>query len=196
MSNDLTPHVGEISALLGRGTEYKGKLTFEGRVRVDGRFEGEVFSEGILIVGEGASIDATIDVGTLIVLGGVVRGAIRARELVELHAPCSVLGDIETERIFIGEGVHFEGRCQMNNGGASERHALGAKAPEAPPASGPSPDDTSEASPDDPSKASPAEVSDASPDGAAGSEGGAPPSAGRADDTEQAISIGRTDESE
>ncbi len=194
MSNDLTPHVGEISALLGRGTEYKGKLTFEGRVRVDGRFEGEVFSEGILIVGEGASIDATIDVGTLIVLGGVVRGAIRARELVELHAPCSVLGDIETERIFIGEGVHFEGRCQMKNGAASEQHPLEtAKGSPSEPA--PEADASSDASP---VTASTPDASLVEPSGGSPADEGVdqPVPAGRSDDTEQAISIGRTDESE
>lgn len=121
---DLTPGLGEIAALLGRGTEYRGKLTFEGRVRVDGRFEGEVYSEGILIVGEGAEIDATIDVGTLIVLGGVVRGTIHARELVELHTHARVHADIETARIFVGEGAHFDGRCQMRGGGQPERHAM------------------------------------------------------------------------
>ena len=35
---------GEITTLLGRGATFEGKLTFEGTVRIDGRFKGEVFS--------------------------------------------------------------------------------------------------------------------------------------------------------
>ena len=62
---------GEIHALLGRGTAYAGKLTFEGRVRIDGTFDGEIFSSGTLIVGDSAQVKGEIDVGTLIVLGGL-----------------------------------------------------------------------------------------------------------------------------
>src|SRR5690606_41819659 len=34
--------VGEINTLLGRGSEFEGKLTFEGTVRIDGTLRGEV----------------------------------------------------------------------------------------------------------------------------------------------------------
>lgn len=105
--------MGEIHALLGRGTEYEGKLTFEGRVRVDGTFRGEIFSEGMLILGEGANVEATVEVGSLIVNGGVLRGNVKATKLVEIHAPGRVHGDIDTPQLFIGKGVVFEGRCIM-----------------------------------------------------------------------------------
>ena len=61
--------VGEISTLLGRGSEFEGKLTFEGTVRIDGVLKGEVFSEDVLIVGEGARVEAEIDVGAIIIQG-------------------------------------------------------------------------------------------------------------------------------
>jgi cytoskeletal protein CcmA (bactofilin family) len=109
---DLTG-LGEIHALLGRGTEFDGKLSFEGRVRVDGKLRGEIFSDGMLIVGDGADIDAKIDVGILIVRGGEVRGSIHARELVELHAPAKVRCDIHAPQLFIDKGVVFEGQCTM-----------------------------------------------------------------------------------
>ncbi|RLB84336.1 MAG: polymer-forming cytoskeletal protein, partial [Deltaproteobacteria bacterium] len=41
----------EMSAFLGEGTEFEGKLSFTGSVRLDGRFKGEIFSEGTLVVG-------------------------------------------------------------------------------------------------------------------------------------------------
>lgn len=127
MSTDLIAP-GEISALLGRGTEFRGTLTFEGRVRLDGRFEGKIFSGGTLIVGEGAEVRADIEVGTLIALGGEVWGAVLARDLVELHAGATIHGDIETPKLFIDKGAVFDGRCSMGDGGEPERHPLSEEA--------------------------------------------------------------------
>lgn len=123
-SKDLTPAPGEIAALLGRGTKFRGKLVFEGRVRVDGTFAGEVHTEGVLVVGEGAELDGTFDVGSLLVLGGTVRGKVRAREVIELHADSHVLADLETPRLFVDKGAQFDGSCKMSDGAPSERLAL------------------------------------------------------------------------
>jgi cytoskeletal protein CcmA (bactofilin family) len=109
---DLTGMV-ELRALLGRGTGFEGKLTFEGRIRIDGEFSGEIFSEGVLIVGEGAQVRAEIEVGTLIVRGGSVWGEIRATELVEIYAPARVYGNIRAPQVFLDKGVIFEGNCSM-----------------------------------------------------------------------------------
>ena len=111
---DLTG-LGEITALLGRGTEFVGKLTFEGKVRIDGRFDGEIFADDVLIVGDGAEVSAEIDVGTVIINGGCVRGNIRAKHLVELHAPARVVGNIAAPALSIEKGVVFEGNCKMTD---------------------------------------------------------------------------------
>ena len=102
-----------IHTLLGAGTRYEGKLFFDGRVRIDGEFEGEVHSDGTLIVGEQATIAGEIHVHTLIVRGGSIRGDIFATELVELHAPARVRGDIRTQALYMDKGVVFDGACVM-----------------------------------------------------------------------------------
>ena len=104
--------LAEIHTLLGRGTAFEGKLTFEGTVRIDGRLTGEVFSDDVLVIGEGAQVKAKIEVGTLIVEGNV-EGNIHATQLVELHAPARVHGNIETPQLYIDKGVVFEGNCKM-----------------------------------------------------------------------------------
>lgn len=109
---DLTG-LGEIHALLGRGTEFEGVLAFEGRVRIDGRFVGKIHSDGILILGDGAEVDAEIDVGTLIVRGGTLRGNVVATQLIEIHAEGAVHGDIAAPQIDIDKGCVFEGKCKM-----------------------------------------------------------------------------------
>jgi cytoskeletal protein CcmA (bactofilin family) len=104
--------VGEINTLLGRGSEFEGKLTFEGTVRVDGKLKGEVFSDDVLVVGEGAYVEAEIDIGEIIIHGTVV-GNIRAKRAIEIHAPGRVKGDLHTPSLQVAKGVIFEGRSFM-----------------------------------------------------------------------------------
>ena len=104
----------EITALLGAGTRFEGKLAFEGCVRIDGTFRGEIRSEDTLVVGEGAEVHAGIEVGTVIVRGGEVHGNIRARRSVEMYAPARVVGDVHSPEVMIERGVSFQGQCRMD----------------------------------------------------------------------------------
>ncbi len=103
---------GEIKAFLGEGTDFKGILTFEGTVRIDGKLEGEVYTKDTLVIGETAVVNAEINVNTIVV-SGEVRGNITATSKVEVHRPGKVLGNIKTPSLFIEEGVIFEGGCSM-----------------------------------------------------------------------------------
>ncbi|MEZ4295003.1 MAG: polymer-forming cytoskeletal protein [Polyangiaceae bacterium] len=103
----------EITALLGRGTHFEGKLFFEGRIRVDGSFRGEIRGEDVLVIGDGAQVVGDIEVSTCIVTGGQVEGNIRARDAIELYAPSRVTGDLHAPAVFIDRGVLFEGNCKM-----------------------------------------------------------------------------------
>jgi cytoskeletal protein CcmA (bactofilin family) len=103
----------ELTALLGRGTHFEGKLYFAGRVRIDGEFRGEIRSEDVLVIGEGADVSAEIDAGTVIVRGGTIRGNVRARTAIELYVPSSVIGNLRSPSIFIDKGVKIEGSCVM-----------------------------------------------------------------------------------
>ena len=116
----------EITALLGRGTQFEGKLHFEGRVRIDGVFKGEIRSDDTLVIGEGAEVHAEIDVATVIVRGGVVNGNIRAKTAIEVHAPGKIVGNLHSPSLFIDRGVEFQGSCRMD--------PLDAKAPPPKPA--------------------------------------------------------------
>lgn len=103
----------EINALLGRGTHFEGKLFFEGRVRIDGGFKGEIRGDDVLVIGEGARVSGKIHVAACIVTGGEVDATILARDAIELYAPARVTGSLHAPAIFIDRGVRFEGSCKM-----------------------------------------------------------------------------------
>ncbi|HSN91684.1 MAG TPA: polymer-forming cytoskeletal protein [Anaeromyxobacteraceae bacterium] len=110
--NTAAVAAGDLNALLGRGSEFDGKLTFEGTVRIDGKFTGTIVTNDVLVVGEGAKIDAEIQCGTVIV-HGEVNGNLKANSAVELHHPARVRGNIETPSLMMEKGVMFEGQCKM-----------------------------------------------------------------------------------
>ena len=121
---------GDVHTLLGKGSEFEGKLTFEGQVRIDGKFSGQIFTKDTLVIGEGARVNAEINAGTVIV-NGVVEGNIRATQLIELHTPGRVKGNMETPALSIDKGVMFDGSCKMENpkGGSVTPTPLSAAAP-------------------------------------------------------------------
>lgn len=120
---------GDLNALLGRGSEFEGKLAFEGKVRIDGNFTGEISTNDTLHIGEGAKVSAEISCGTVIVEGEVT-GNIKATGAVELRRPAKVHGDVTTPSLMIEKGVVFEGRSKMESIEASNVVSLRAAADE------------------------------------------------------------------
>ncbi|MCI0408309.1 MAG: polymer-forming cytoskeletal protein [Acidobacteria bacterium] len=112
---------GEIRAFLGEGTSFIGSLQFDGTVRLDGRFEGDVAGSDLLIIGQAASVRAEIQVGSLVV-GGRVEGNIVARKRVELLTTARVTGTIKTPSLVVGDGAILNGMCEMRREEAKVVH--------------------------------------------------------------------------
>src|SRR5678816_2590664 len=102
----------ENITLLGKGSDFKGIVSFDGTVRVDGRVEGEIHTTGTLIVGEHAIIKGIVSAGVLM-NSGKINGTITAVEKIQILKPGVLVGDIRTPSIAIEEGSHFHGMCDM-----------------------------------------------------------------------------------
>ena len=116
------PPSGELNALLGKGSSFEGKLLFEGSVRIDGKFSGEIMSTDMLIIGEGAEVKGDIQVGSLVIVGDY-NGNAKAAKAIELKSPAKVRGTLTTASIVIERGVFFDGQCKMDTTGESARPA-------------------------------------------------------------------------
>jgi len=119
---------GSESAMLGRGTRISGKITFEGKARIDGQVEGEIVAADALDIGESALVNAQIT-GTVIIVQGKVTGDLTASKKLEIRAPGRLYGNVTTPSLVIEEGVVFEGHCSMGakEGKAGDRVTLLAK---------------------------------------------------------------------
>ena len=107
-------------AFLGKETLFRGYLQFEGTVRIDGILEGEIHSKNTLIVGDGAVITGTVNVGR-IVCGGTINGKVMAQEAIQFVKPSNIKGEIKTPVLQIEEGVIFNGTCEMTTGVSREK---------------------------------------------------------------------------
>lgn len=120
-----------IRAFLGEGTEFKGVITFEGTVRVDGVLEGEVITDDTFIIGTAANVKAEVKAGVVIVMGRM-EGKIEAKEKCEVRVGSRVSGEIFTPSIYIEEGAVFEGTCHMTGGDGGGSVTRAEEAKEAP----------------------------------------------------------------
>ena len=100
----MAPKERHLNALLGRGATYEGDLSFEGRVRVDGVFRGQIYTDDVLEIGESGVLEGEIDAEELIVAGRV-DGKIRVRGLLTVEATGCIQGDLDAAKMVTREGA-------------------------------------------------------------------------------------------
>lgn len=114
-SEKLPDGVQDISAFVGKGVEFKGTISYKGTVRIDGYLDGEIHTDGVLLVGEEAVIQAKITAGT-IVCKGKITGDVVAKDCVKLRAPAVVNGSVKAPVLSMEDGVLFNGGLEMTQG--------------------------------------------------------------------------------
>jgi cytoskeletal protein CcmA (bactofilin family) len=113
-----------LNGFIDSGCTLRGELEFSSSFRVDGRVEGTIRSRSELLIGEDGVVEGEIDVARCLI-GGQVRGTVKASEKVVLHASAKVWGELHAPAVVMEDGAFLEGRVEM-----------AAPAPAAPPAPG------------------------------------------------------------
>jgi cytoskeletal protein CcmA (bactofilin family) len=126
-----------LDSLIGQRSSFKGELAFDGTVRIDGTFEGNIRSlkDGTLIVSESASVTGEVDVPNL-VLHGNIRGNVRASKHLQIGPQGCLTGDVEYLVINLAEGGTVNGRCIRINEAQKQKAAASQAAPARPESSG------------------------------------------------------------
>ena len=127
----MAPAAPELNALLGKGSQFEGKLIFEGTVRIDGKFRGEIHSEGKLVVGEHGDLEGEIWVESA-VISGKVKGNIVTTGKLELQPGARIQGNLNTPTLSVSDGAVFDGQCQMTTMNAASKAGMDAALLESP----------------------------------------------------------------
>lgn len=100
---------------LGEGVTFRGELSFERLLRIDGTFEGELLSQGKVVVGPKGVVKANLVLREAVV-EGVIEGDVTVQEKLELRGEASVKGDIQAKTLCVDEGVSIEGHVKVSAG--------------------------------------------------------------------------------
>ena len=101
-----------LNGFVDAGCTIRGELEFANSFRLDGKVEGTIRSASELLVGEGGVVDGEVEVARCMV-GGEVRGVLRATDQVVLHATARVFADVFTPALVMEDGALLEGRVTM-----------------------------------------------------------------------------------
>ena len=93
-------------------TVLNGNISFKGVLKIKGKYKGQIDSEGTLVIGKNAQIEANINVNN-VVGEGSFHGNINANGLVNLHSTAKIFGDIKANKLIVEEGVLFVGKCDV-----------------------------------------------------------------------------------
>jgi len=96
-----------------------GTITFKSSLMIKGSLDGEIVSEGLLIVGPTAKVKAKVTTKNL-VSHGEITGDVTASEQVVLKGTAVQTGNITTPDIIVESGSIFNGSCIMKRKVVSE----------------------------------------------------------------------------
>lgn len=106
------------TSIIASNATWNGTLQSEGSLHIHGRAEGELYAANDLVIAEGAKVDAEIFAENVVV-AGIVRGRIEARNRLEVLSDGHVAGDIKAQKLVIHEGARLAGQLRMGTTSAS-----------------------------------------------------------------------------
>ena len=109
---------GEFPTVIGADAKFKGELSFEKGVRIEGSFNGHIKSKGTLHIAEGAHVDAQAIEAANVKVEGECRGNLFVSEKLHLMATAKMEGDLRTTRLEIADGAIFQGNVMVGQGAA------------------------------------------------------------------------------
>lgn len=106
----------EEATVISKGVKIEGKLSCSGNIRLDGEVQGDISSQGVVIIGEFGKVNGQINADN-ITIGGKVTGTVKAKDKVVLESKANLKGDITTKALMVEAGAVFNGNTKMGDSG-------------------------------------------------------------------------------
>jgi cytoskeletal protein CcmA (bactofilin family) len=135
------PDAAPRASVLGPTLRFRGELSAQEDLIIQGSVEGSITHTQSLTVGTDGSMKGDIR-ARVIVIDGKVEGDLYATESVNIRATAKVKGNVFAPRVGITEGAFFQGQIEMQPSGAAvqEHSARLRQAAMTPPMEGPAVD--------------------------------------------------------
>jgi len=102
----------KIDTVIAEDIEFRGTLKFKNSLKIKGKFEGKIISDGHLIIGRESNTSADITAAVVSVSGNV-NGKIKATKKIELFKKSKISADMISPEIVMESGAVFNGICIM-----------------------------------------------------------------------------------
>ena len=99
-----------INTIIGKGSAISGNMKVNGFIRIDGDIDGSLETDGNVIVGENARIRGDLTAKSVII-GGIIKGNIKASESVKILAEAAVIGDVLSRKVQVDGSAIIHGHC-------------------------------------------------------------------------------------
>ena len=99
--------------VVAAGSKWKGNLSVQESVRIEGQLSGDVEAAGTIHIADGAVVEAKLK-AAFVVIGGTFKGEVRCLERLELLPKSKVQGDVITKSLNIHEGATLDGTIRMS----------------------------------------------------------------------------------
>ncbi|MFW5808419.1 MAG: bactofilin family protein [Spirochaetota bacterium] len=111
-TKEIVEDENKIDTVIADDIVFKGTLVFKKSLKIKGQFEGKISSDGHIIVGQEANVNANIN-AEIISVNGRANGKLKASKCVELYNKSTTSGDIISPDVQIEKGAIFNGTCFM-----------------------------------------------------------------------------------
>lgn len=106
------------TTIIGAGTVVEGILKTSASTRIDGTVNGDISSEGIIVVASEGIVNGNIN-AVDVKISGTVNGNVTTTGKTELLSSGKLIGDINTGSLSIDETAVFQGTCKMGSAESS-----------------------------------------------------------------------------
>lgn len=116
---DAVPAQSRVTSILGEGTSWKGEITGEGGLRIEGLYEGKIDLDGLIIVDRKGRVESDLIKADTVIVAGAVRSDIQAKR-VEIRSTGRVWGNVTAVRFSTEDGAYLRGKIQMEEAPVQE----------------------------------------------------------------------------
>lgn len=102
----------KVNTVIGKDTHFKGSIRAKGLIRIDGEMEGDVTTQGDVVIGESGRVALELKARNIAVAGRF-EGALEAEGKLEIRSTGIVIGNIKTNGLLVDDGAVFSGNVEM-----------------------------------------------------------------------------------
>lgn len=105
----------KVNTVIGKETFFKGSIKAKGLIRIDGEMDGEIETQGDVVIGEGGKVKVDLK-ARHVAIAGKYEGNLEAEGKLEIKKSGIVVGTVKANGLLIDDGALFSGSIEMSQG--------------------------------------------------------------------------------